>query len=255
MVINSAANAQFKHWHSLLKPRGIRDAEEALIFGSKVTEEVAAEWRGTGQVLGWILPAGAPAPMPMSNSKVAAFVVSETLFAKLDLFGTGAPILWIKVPHFAPGSEFAVEPGQIGLVLPFQNPENVGALLRSAAAFGVRRVLLTEECAHPFHPKAVRAASGALPRMTFYRGGPLAEIQFEAATAVGLSAEGESIDRFAWPSGGILVPGIEGPGLPAALRRRLRLVSIPMAEGIESLNGMVAASLALYEWRRAASRS
>lgn len=234
-MISSEANSQFKHWQSLLKPRGIRDAQEALIFGEKVTAEVFAELRQTQQVLGWIK---------------AGETVSTSLFDKLDVFGTRAPILWIRVPDFGSAEDFKVVAGEVALVLPFQNPENVGALIRSAAAFGVKRVLLTEECAHPFHPKSVRAASGALLRMSYFRGGPLADLDLPSDTAVGLSAEGEAIDRFAWPKGGILVPGIEGPGLPEGLRRQLRLVSIPMAAGVESLNGMVATSLALYEWRK-----
>lgn len=238
----------FKKWEALLQTKGIREAEEAFVFGKKVTAEAARELKTTGRLLGWI---GTKSMFSGSlKQEVESFFVSEGQFDRLDIFGTHSPILWIKIAKISSIEFFALEKNEVALVLPFQNPDNAGALLRSAAAFGVRKILLSEECAHPFHPKSVRAASGAWLHLEFFRGPKLADMVLPKASCIGLSAEGSSIDRFKWPQSGILVPGIEGPGLPENLRREIQLVSIPMSAGVESLNGMVATSLALYEWRK-----
>lgn len=249
-LIQSRSNPQFKDWQKLLQSRGIKDAGQALIFGSKVTAETIRKAETAGRALGWIVAPDMGKPDWGEAQATPTYRLADDLFKDLDVFGTRTPILWIRVPDFADLLSFKVEPGSISLVIPFQNPENVGALLRSAAAFGVQEVILTEECAHPFHPKSVRAASGALLLMKYFRGPKLEMLQLPWECSVGLSAEGAPIGKLQWPRGGILIPGIEGPGLPAELRKQLRLGSIPMAAGVESLNGMVATSLALYEWRK-----
>ncbi len=64
---------------------------------------------------------------------------------------------------------------------------------------------------------------------------------------VALDRAGEPIAGFSFPKGFALLAGVEGPGLPDALRANA--VSIPMEGGVESLNAAVAASIALYAWR------
>ena len=67
-------------------------------------------------------------------------------------------------------SDDAPWPDGCTLFIPFQDPENVGAVIRSAAAFGVARVVLLKEAAHPFHPRSSRAAGSALFQVPLYQG-------------------------------------------------------------------------------------
>jgi len=53
---------------------------------------------------------------------------------------------------------------------------------------------------------------------------------------------------FDFPDAFVLLPGIEGPGLPDELKKTA--VSIPLEPGIESLNASISASIALYEWKK-----
>ena len=76
--------------------------------------------------------------------------------------GRRSPLLLVRVPEIPEWSADAPWPEGCTLFVPFQDPENVGAVIRSAAAFGVARVVLLREAAHPFHPKAARAAGTAL---------------------------------------------------------------------------------------------
>ena len=87
---------------------------------------------------------------------------NDPLFKQLDVVGTHSPLLLVKVPEFTPWSDDAAWPAGCTLFVPFQDPENVGSVIRSAAAFGVAQVVLLREAAHPFHPRSSRAAGPAL---------------------------------------------------------------------------------------------
>ncbi len=133
-----------------------------------------------------------------------------------------------------------------------QDPANVGAILRSAEAFGASAALLTPGCSWPFSPRALRASAGSafrLPVVPHVTAGPavlwarengIALVGAEARGGTGPEAVG--LDRpFA------LVIGSEGhgisPEIAAALDHR---VTIPLAGRVESLNAAVAASLLLH---------
>jgi 16S rRNA (guanine527-N7)-methyltransferase len=136
--------------------------------------------------------------------------------------------------------------------VPFQDPENVGAVLRSAAAFGVARVVLLQEAAHPFHPRSARAAGSALLRVPMLQGPSITALVTQRAPLLALSANGCDVGGFTFPSRFGLLPGLEGPGLPESLRTPAAL-SIPMQPGTESLNAAAATAIALYVWSRGRS--
>ena len=137
------------------------------------------------------------------------------------------------------------------------DPGNVGAVLRSAAAFGASCVAFGPGSADPFSPKAVRASMGAIFGVPVSRTGPE---QLPGATiALDAKAErtlAEVVDGLALGAGDFGLPaeisvliGAEREGLPAELLAACDHVArIPIAT--ESLNAAIAASLALYELRR-----
>jgi tRNA G18 (ribose-2'-O)-methylase SpoU len=94
----------------------------------------------------------------------------------------------------------------------------VGAVIRSAAAFGVSRVVVLKEAAHPFHHKSVRAAGSAILRVSLWEGPSIKELEKTKAPLVSLSPGGKDIARYKFPSTFGLLPGLEGPGLPESLR-------------------------------------
>ena len=65
---------------------------------------------------------------------------------------------------------------------------------------------------------------------------------------IALSPEGQDVGQYAFPSTFGLLPGLEGPGLPANLRSLVTL-SVPMQPGVESLNAALATGIVLYSWR------
>jgi TrmH family RNA methyltransferase len=126
------------------------------------------------------------------------------------------------------------------------DPGNVGTLIRTADAFGAS-VALSEGCADPTGPKAVRGSAGAIFRVPLGRYGQAGEGWRVALTA----HEGEPLDRVELAERTVFVLGAEREGLPDDVTASCDVAaSIPLAAGAESLNVAVAGAIALYEWRR-----
>jgi TrmH family RNA methyltransferase len=119
------------------------------------------------------------------------------------------------------------------------DPGNVGTLLRSADAFGAG-VMLSQGCADPFGPKALRAAMGSTFRV------PLQE--FELRDAVALVADGGTpFDELDLARYRTFVLGSERDGLPDDILTGCEArATIPVAN-VESLNVAMAGTIALYE--------
>lgn len=142
------------------------------------------------------------------------------------------------------------------------NPDNVGGIFRSAAAFGLGAVLLGPGCADPLYRKAVRTSMGATTQVAFADLAPwpdaLPALRALGWSIVALTPHAE-FDLRSWSrrrTAGqriALLLGQESTGLsPEALAAADVQVAIPMAPGMESLNVATAAAIALYEAVRGA---
>lgn len=243
--IESAQNDVFKDLKKLLSGRGVRKQGRALVAGQKVTREVLEDFSGLCE--GWISEGDGAPPPPGTPREVAWYQLSKPLFGELDVFGTDSPLLVVRLPAIAAWDPAGGFGDGCTLLVPFQDPENVGAAVRSAAALGAERVILLAESAHPFHPKALRASGGAAFRVKLLHGPSLGDLP-EDLPIVPLSSEGMDIAEFGFPETFAFLPGLEGPGLPEKWRRQA--VSIPILPGVESLNAATATGIALYVWSR-----
>lgn len=126
-----------------------------------------------------------------------------------------------------------------------QDPGNVGAVCRIAAAAGARAVAALEGSADPFSPKAVRASAGTVFRLVISRG---RWSELSAWTGFAAAARGgESYLDADLAHRPLLAFGNEARGIQ---RKDLELVTIPMTLGVESLNVAAAAAILLFEIRR-----
>jgi 16S rRNA (guanine527-N7)-methyltransferase len=242
--VTSESNPSFRHFRDLLAGRGIRKHGQALIAGPRIVAEVLASH--PPHVAGWITEISGPPP---GSQALVWYRLAPALFRELDVAGTRSPLLLVNVPTFPAWSDDEPWPEGCMLFIPFQDPENVGAVLRSAAAFGVARVVMLREAAHPFHPKSSRAAGTALFQVPLLQGPSIRELECRHAPIIALDTSGPELSEYPFPATFGLVAGVEGPGLPDRLRQGQRR-RIAMAAEVESLNAATAAAIALYAWSR-----
>jgi 23S rRNA (guanosine2251-2'-O)-methyltransferase len=133
------------------------------------------------------------------------------------------------------------------------DPRNLGATVRSAAAFGAHGVVVAERRAAGMTAAAWKTSAGAAARIPVAQAGNLVralkDYQAAGCMVVGLAADGDvDLTGFELADGPlVLVVGSEGGGLSRLVAETCdQLLSIPMANQVESLNAGVAAGVALY---------
>jgi len=135
-----------------------------------------------------------------------------------------------------------------------RSPFNVGAIFRTAEAFGVSRLLLCPDTASPRHPRAERTARGATGILP-WQVAPLEALAGQPGVFA-LEVGGTPLREFRFPDTGTMRGGSEELGLsPEALRvARAGRVSVPMAGAKRSLNVAVAFGIAMQAWFEALRR-
>lgn len=153
--------------------------------------------------------------------------------------------VWQKVPD---------QGERVMLLESVRDPSNLGAIIRSAAAFGVDRLILSADCADIYNAKTVRASMGTLFSQPIDRAANLPAAiaalreSGRRVFAAALDDTAVRLGEFAVRSGDCAVIGNEGHGLSSeSLAACDGKVYIPMTERAESLNAAVAASVLMWE--------
>ena len=265
-TVASATNPLFREWLELLTSKGIRKQGLFLISGEKAIAETLTRFPGLARSLFVCSERHATHPliaktkaMPQipNAERFTVIALAKQLFDALDVAGTHQPILLTRTPEVKE-ADLSQEPQGLEILCALGDPSNVGALLRSVAAFGAAKVILLRECASPFHPKAVRAASASTLLTKLERGPSIkdlpAVVQAHALKTPTLALDmfGKTLAEFKWPKNARLLIGEEGQGVPNS--KAFELLSIPMEREVESLNATVAASIALYSYKAASQK-
>jgi TrmH family RNA methyltransferase len=179
---------------------------------------------------------------------VDAIVLGDTQFAALSSVMTPTGILAVvntPRPQARPRDMEACV-----MLEELQDPGNLGSIVRSCAAAGVRHVLLSRGSAHAWSPRVLRAGMGAHFALAIYEGTDLPEAarDFNGARVATRPGAPRSIFESDLKGRVALMLGNEGAGLSAKLLAAAdRVVSIPMAGKAESLNIAAAAAVCLFE--------
>jgi TrmH family RNA methyltransferase len=252
-LITSSANPAYKAWLKLAsQPRQVRLQGKTLAEGA----HLAVAWLQAERPVEAVL-VSATAGGPERDALVArlarqapVYELAPGLFTGLGLVESGIGLAMVVA---VPASDNGPLLGDAIYLDGVQDPGNAGALLRVAAAAGVRHVLASPASAALWTHKVLRAAQGAHLLLDLREGIPAA-----ALPTLGIEWIGTSLtsDQSLWqaplpprPLGWVV--GAEGSGASdAALAACQRLIRIPMSPGVESLNVATAAAVCLFERQR-----
>jgi RNA methyltransferase, TrmH family len=247
-VLTSRDNPKVKRWAKLAQDSRYRRSEKrALIEGPHLL--AAALQHGCKPVALLATQEGAAEPeisRLIGESGLRPVLLAVGVFRGLTDAETPAGVAAEIVIPDAPRKEEQRTVFLEGI----QDPGNVGAILRSAAAFGVGRVVLDQACADPWSPKALRAGMGGHFSLQIRETSDLgAEIEaFKGTVACTVPRGGVALIEAPLNRSSAWIFGGEGRGLREETIRRADLrVTIPMAAGTESLNVAAAAAICLYQ--------
>jgi len=261
-VLRSHDNPQVRRWRRLMRDRRMRRREaRALIEGPHLVEAflerggVPVALLASERALG----RGDVATL-VARTRLSPVVLSDEVFGAIADTESPAGVA-AEIP--VPPERFELKTSQACVFLEgIQDMGNLGAILRSAAAFEVHDVVLARGCADAWAPKTLRAGMGAHFTLRILQTEDLAAaMERFTGRLVCAVAHGGSALAGVDLSGRIgFVFGAEGQGVSAeTVARADTQVTIPLGAGVESLNVAAAAAICLYErvrqLRTGASRS
>lgn len=241
-VISSKGNSRYRYWKDLLEGSELKQSSDFLVMGRKLVPEFLE--RHPSDISEVLISSPDQLENLFGSTTATICLLEKDLFRQLDIFGTRHPLLVVRQPQI-PQADIKLKPEGLEVFTALGDPSNLGALLRCCEAFEISKVILLQESTHPFHPKAVRASAGSAFRVPLSWG---PSIHQEMGEILSLDREGRSLATYEWPFSARLLFGEEGPGLPQNKRNDLCL-RIPTGAGIESLNAVSAASIALFHYR------
>ena len=242
--LTSKDNPKVKRWIRLASDARYRRSEKrALLEGPHLL--AAALQHGIRPVSVLVTEEGAANPEIAAMLPANAVVLGKSVFRAIvdsdTPQGVAAEIGIPSSPSRGAGLTVFLE----GI----QDPANVGAILRSAAAFGIGRVVLDRACADPWSPRALRAGAGGHFALGIDETSDLgAEIEaFRGTVACTVPRGGMTLKDAPLDRGAAWIFGAEGSGLSDEIIRRADVrVTIPMVAGTESLNVAAAAAICFY---------
>ncbi|MFE3204179.1 23S rRNA (guanosine(2251)-2'-O)-methyltransferase RlmB [Embleya sp. NPDC055664] len=247
--------------------RGGKSASELVAGRNSVLEVLRADAPATSLFIAQYIDSDDRVREAMKIANTRGIPLMEIPRPELDRMTDGAIhqglVLQMPPYEYAHPDDLVVEAhdrAETPLVVALDSvtdPRNLGAVIRSAAAFGGHGVVVPERRAAGMTAGAWKSSAGAASRMPVARAANLTRAleayKKAGLTVVGLAADGDiTLDELAAATEPlVVVVGSEGKGLGRLVQETCDItVRIPMAGGNESLNAGVAASIVLYEVAR-----
>lgn len=183
-------------------------------------------------------------------SSAPVYVLAENLYQEVRTLGPGIDIM--AVIHTPPSPAEINQQHDMLILENLQDPGNVGTLLRTAAAAGIKQIICSKGTAAVWSPRVLRAGMGAQFSLTIFEQVDLEG--FIPAVALPVYATSshaqQTLYQLALKKPCAWLMGNEGQGVSTALLQHAQAVAIPQPGGQESLNVAVAGAICLFEMVR-----
>ena len=253
----SAGHARVKRLRKLSRRRSVRRDEGLFVLHGPT---LVAEALSSQVVLDEVFVSEAPdfaLQSLLDTSAVEVFEVDPSVLQKaVDVVTPQSVVATARLPEDSLDQVLAPAEGLVVGLMGVSDPGNVGTLIRTAEAAGVRGLLIGPETADPFGPKTVRASAGSVLRV------PVASVEAEDVAELGalgwsvvatVGDGGEPLQAHQWAPATVMLLGNEAAGLAAeTIDRADAAVTIDHEPSVESLNVAIAGALAMFDWRRRA---
>jgi len=249
--ITSKDNPRYKLLRQLVRSTHARREQNRIVLdGVHLVQAYLAAFGSAGTQL--FVKASA-----IDHAEVAALAAqADTVMLSDDLFDRAAPVespIGILACAPIPQVLASHQASFVVLLDGIQDPGNLGAVLRAAAATGARAAHLSRSCADPWSPKALRGGMGAQFVLNLQLHDDLRDAALRLdipLIAAAVDADTSLFEADLAQSVGFVI-GAEGGGVsPELIALASQRVRIPMRAGVESLNVASAAAVIFYEWLR-----
>ncbi len=267
-VISSTANPRSKWIASLRDRKGRQNAKSFFVEGEKLSYEALENKLPITHII--VLESKKDTILPKIKSlisknydyEIELLLVSENVFSKISSEKAPQGVITVikyldffKKLDIINKEEFFLKDSEKAIILcDLQDPGNLGSVIRSAVAFGVEHIILTESCADIYNTKTVRSAMGSLFRVKVTQLSALSDFIFAAQQngrrvfAAELCDAALPLDKCGIGSRDIVIIGNEGHGIPKEISLICdSSVYIPISKKTESLNASVAAAIFMWE--------
>lgn len=237
-------SSKFRRKSGLFIAEGVRVCYDALLSGAQidtvfVTEEALSRYPEKTAEL--------------CEKSAKSFIVTDDIFSHISDTQTPQGVLCViktldKVTEF----DKIKNGGKFLALENIQDPNNLGTVLRSAEAFGVSGVILSDDCCDIYNPKVVRGSMGAVFRLPFISVKNIPSFLSEnpqlTSYAAVVDSEAEKLTDISFDKCSVAVIGNEGNGLTKeTVSACNHKITIPMRGKSESLNASTAASIIIWE--------
>jgi len=240
--LTSRRNQKCVHVKNLGKSKEYRNEHgEFLCDGKKLLEEAI---KSKATITGIFTTSPIREKLP---NDTPVYLIEESIMETLSPLKNPQGILFTcKIPDT---KDPDLKKGTHILLDNVQDPGNVGTIIRSADAFGIDSVLLTQDSADPYNPKTVRATMGAIFRQNvlYIETDKLKSPEIKVIGTGNKNGEYNTLSETKLQNA-VIILGNEGQGISEKLKVLCdEMITIPLSKGCESLNVSIAASIIMWE--------